>query len=218
MLTMADRALLARLTFTVGAPSLVFLLVSRADLEVVLSTQLLATLAGVVVAVALYAVVARLWLRRPVAHLVIGSMGASYVNANNLGLPIAVYVLGDGTLVTSMLLLQLLLLQPGWLAVLDVAQGRRDRRPIALARTLSTPLRNPLTVAAVAGLLVNVTGLALPRFVVNPLELIGGLAIPSMLIAFGVSLRSGPLPGARGTRRELTLIATIKLALMPAVT
>lgn len=49
VLTMADRAVLARLTFPVGAPVLVFLLIPRADLQVILSTQLLATFTGAVV-------------------------------------------------------------------------------------------------------------------------------------------------------------------------
>lgn len=218
VLTADDQAVLARVTFTAGAPALLFLLVSRADLGIVLNTQLLATLAGVVAAALAYVLIARFWLRRPVAHLVIGSMAASYVNANNLGLPIAVYVLGDGTLVTSMLLLQLLFLQPSWLAVLDVAQARRDGRRVGLGRIVSSPVRNPLTVASLAGLIVNATNVELPSMVLNPLEVIGGLAIPAMLIAFGVSLRFGPAPGAQGTRIELALITGIKLMLMPAVT
>lgn len=218
VLSIDDRAVLAKLTFNAGAPALLFLIVSRADLNIVLSTQLLATLAGVVAAVVVYLLIGRLALRRPVAHLVVGSMASSYVNANNLGLPIAVYVLGDGTLVTSMLLLQLLFLQPSWLAVLDLAQARRDGRPVGFGRIVTSPLRNPLTMSALAGLLVNITNLSVPQVLINPLEVIGGLAIPAMLIAFGVSLRFGPAPGAEGTRLELALIAGIKLALMPAVT
>lgn len=213
-----DRDVLAQVTFYAGAPALLFLLISRADLNVVLNTQLLATVAGVVAAAIAYVVIARLWLRRPLPHLVIGSMAASYVNANNLGLPIAVYVLGDGTLVTSMLLLQLLFLQPGWLAILDVAQSRRDGRAVGLTRILTSPLRNPLTLSSIAGLVVNATNTELPQAAINPLEVLGGLAIPAMLIAFGVSLRTGPAPGAAGTRRELALISAIKLVLMPLVT
>lgn len=50
---------------------------------------------------------------------VIGTLCSMYVNAGNLGLPIATYVLGDAALVAPVLLLQLLLLQPVAMAVLD---------------------------------------------------------------------------------------------------
>lgn len=218
VMSLADRDVLARVTFNAGAPALLFLLISRADLTIVLNTQLFATITGVLVAIAGYLLIARLVLRRPVAHLVIGSMAASYVNANNLGLPIAVYVLGDGTLVMSMLLLQLLVLQPGWLAVLDIAQARREGRRVGVTRIVTSPIRNPLTVASLIGLIVNATNVDVPQTLLNPLEVLGGLAIPAMLIAFGVSLRFSPKPGADGTATELVLISTIKLILMPLVT
>lgn len=218
VLSASDQAVLARVTFTVGAPALLFLLISRADLGVVLSSQLTATAVGVGISMLAYVLLARLWLDRSLSRLIIGSMSASYVNANNLGLPIAIYVLGDGSLVTSMLLLQLLVLQPVWLGALDLAQSHRDGREVRLGGVLTTPLRNPLTMAAVLGLVVNLTGVTLPGVVIDPLELIGGLAIPAMLIAFGISLRTGARPGAVGTRTELVVIASIKLLLMPLVT
>ena len=56
----------------------------------------------------------------------IGALCATYVNAGNLGLPIAAYVLGDVALVAPTLLLQMLVMQPIALAVLDhaTAPGR----------------------------------------------------------------------------------------------
>lgn len=218
VLSESDQAVLARVTFTVGAPALLFLIVSRADLRIVLSAQLIPTAIGVLVAVLVYVVIARLWWRRSLAHLVVGSMAASYVNANNLGLPIAVYVLGDGTLVTSMLLLQLLLLQPVWLACLDIAQARAGGRAVRPLGLLVSPVRNPLTMAAVLGLVVNVATWRLPDVVIAPLDLVGGIAIPAMLLAFGISLHAGPRVGAAGTRAELGLISVVKLLLMPLVT
>ena len=69
----------------------------------------------------------------------IGTLCSAYVNAGNLGLPIAAYVLGDAALIAPMLLMQLLVLQPVALAVLDTVTSRAafsSRR--LLARTAPT--------------------------------------------------------------------------------
>ena len=65
--------------------------------------------------------VARLLFVRDLGDTVIGTPARAYVNAGNLGLPIAAYVLGDVALVAPTLLLQMLVLQPIALAVLDHA-------------------------------------------------------------------------------------------------
>jgi len=111
--------MLARLTFWVGSPALLFLVVADADVSVLFSGFLIATVAGVLVTAGLYLLFARVVLRRPLSHAVMGGMSVSYVNSNNLGVPIAVYVLGDASWAAPILLMQLLFLQPMWLAALD---------------------------------------------------------------------------------------------------
>ena len=161
-----------------------------------------------------YVAAARLVLRRDLAHTVIGALSSGYVNAGNLGLPIAAYVLGDVALVAPTLLFQMLLFQPTALAFLDHATrpGRTSVR-----RILSQPFRTPLTVASLVGLAFAVTGTQMPRIVHDPLALVGGMAVPAMLLAYGVSLRLGPKPGADVDTAELGLIVGLKLLLMPLV-
>lgn len=212
----AEQRMLAKLTFWVGSPALLFLVISRADVGVVFSGFLVATIAGVVVASAAYMLLARLVWRRSTTDVLMGGMTVAYVNSNNLGVPIAAYVLGDASLAAPMLLFQLLLLQPAWLAALDLAGGGgagADRR-----RMLLRPLTNPLTIGSLLGVLVALTGLRLPGAVIDPIELIAGLAIPGMLLAFGISLRLSPRPGSGGTGPELAAVVLAKLALMPLVT
>lgn len=205
--------MLAVLTFRVGSPALLFLVVADADVQVIFSGFLVATVVAVVVTGALYLVLARLLWRRSWTHSVMGGMSVTYVNSNNLGLPIAIYVLGDPAWAAPVLLLQLLVLQPLWLAALDASGGDR----ISLARLLSSPFTNPLTIGSLLGLAVALTGIRLPSVVLDPIELIAGLAIPCMLIAFGISLRLSPLPGRDGTAVELVVANVLKLALMPVV-
>ena len=51
-------------------------------------------------------------------------------------------------------------------------------------------------VGSLLGLLLSVSGLPLPDVIRDPLGLVGGMAVPAMLLAYGVSLRLGPRPGA----------------------
>ena len=55
---------------------------------------------------------------------VIGAFGSAYVNAGNLGLPIAAYALGNASLIVPMLLTQMLILQPAGLMALDLATSK----------------------------------------------------------------------------------------------
>ncbi|HYO38889.1 MAG TPA: AEC family transporter [Nocardioidaceae bacterium] len=210
----ASRVVLSRLAFFVASPALMVTVVGRADVHAVLSGNLAASAAGVLVASVLYVVAARLVWRRDLAETVVGTLCSAYVNAGNLGLPIASYVLGDAALVAPTLLMQLLVLQPLALAFLDhAASGER----FSVGRAMARPLTNPLTVGSLAGLALAVTGVQLPPAVRDPLELVGGMAVPSMLIAYGISLRLGPKPlGSSTSVGEIGVITVLKLVVQPA--
>ena len=208
-----EQQVLARLTFWVGSPALLFLVVADADVGVIFSGFLVATVVGVVVTAAAYLVLARVVLRRSLTHALMGGMSVSYVNSNNLGLPIAIYVLGDASWSAPIILMQLLVLQPAWLGALDATRSGR----VSVGRLLRSPVTNPLTIGSLLGLAVALLGGTLPPVVRAPTELVGGLAIPGMLLAFGISLRLSPVPRGRGNLAELGAVVLLKLGLMPAV-
>jgi predicted permease len=212
VLDLSAQVMLSRLAFFVASPALLVTVLAGTDVSEVFSRNLAATAVGVAVAAAAYVVVARALFARDLAGTVIGALCSAYVNAGNLGLPIAAYVLGDVALVAPTLLLQLLVVQPLALAVLDhaVTPGR-----VSWRRVLSQPLRTPLTVGSMIGLGLAVTGLELPRAVNDPLVLVGGMAVPAMLLAYGVSLRLGPRPGADASAAELAVIVALKLVVQP---
>jgi malonate transporter len=163
-------------------------------------------------------VLARLLWKREAGDTVIAAFCSAYVNAGNLGLPIAAYALGDAALVAPMLLAQLVILQPTGLSMLDaithvpspgISSGR-----LWLIR-LSRPLRNPLAVGSVIGLVLALTGIKLPIVINAPLTLIGAMAVPSMLLAYGISLRLGPRPGAGEPPIQVATMVSIKLLVQP---
>jgi predicted permease len=160
----------------------------------------------------------RLVWKREAGDTVIAAFCSAYVNAGNLGLPIAAYALGDAALIAPMLLAQLLILQPSGLTVLDaitqVPAAGTSRGRLLLIR-LSRPFRNPLAMGSLLGLVLALTGVKLPVIINAPLTLIGGMAIPSMLLAYGISLRLGPRPGAGEPPIQVTTMVSIKLILQP---
>ncbi|OUE24414.1 AEC family transporter [Clavibacter michiganensis] len=202
---------LNRVAFFVATPALLFTVLAKADLDVVFSAFLLASASAVAVAAILYLIVARVLFRRPVAETTIGAASASYVNANNIGLPVAIYVLGDAQLVAPVLLLQLLVLAPTTLTILDIS----SRGSASVVGILTQPLRNPMIIASMLGILIAVTGLQVPDAVYEPFRLIGGAAIPIVLMAFGMSL-VGRKPLAPGSGRgEIIVASVIKTVIMP---
>ncbi|MFT2817617.1 AEC family transporter [Leifsonia sp. A12D58] len=204
---------LNRVAFFVATPALLFTVLAHADVSVLFSSFLLTVLSSVGIGASLYLVIARVFFRMPVSETALGAASAVYVNANNIGLPVAVYVLGNAQYVAPVLLLQLLVLAPITLGILDVAtRGRASVGSILLG-----PLRNPMIIASLIGVLIAVLGVQVPDPVMAPLELIGGAAIPLVLLAFGMSLH-GQRPLKAGTgRKQVAAASIIKVAVMPVV-
>ncbi|MFY1694103.1 MULTISPECIES: AEC family transporter [unclassified Solwaraspora] len=200
---------LARLAFYVATPALLFTTLSTTRPAEVFTGAFAAYLLSTAAVALGYLAVAGLWWRHPAGDVAVGTLGASYVNAANLGIPVAVYVLGDVSAVAPILLFQVLVAAPAAIAVLDVSTG--DRRP-SLGRLLSLPTRNPIMIASAAGLAVAVAGVRPPMELLRPFELLGAAAVPLALLALGMSLpgarplAAGPQAGQRATAVALKVV------------
>ncbi|OJF14103.1 AEC family transporter [Couchioplanes caeruleus] len=200
---------LGRLVYSVLTPCLLFTVVAAADLRVLLSEPLLVSAAAALLCFAAFAATAR---RLDRGAKVVGALAAGYTNANYIGIPVATYVLDDAALVVPIVMWQLLVVTPVALALLEIAATGRT----SVRATVTAPLRNPLIVAVVLGLLVGVTGLRMPALLAAPVATIGSAAVPVVLIAFGMSL-SGRRVLEPGTDRVATIVAVVlKTVVMPA--
>ncbi|MFV0462511.1 MAG: AEC family transporter [Nostocoides sp.] len=207
-------AFLSRLAFFVGSPALLLTTIANTPVAEVFSRHLLATLAGVLATGMAYVLVNRLFWHRRAGEEVIGALATSYVNAGNLGLPIAAYVLGNVSYAAPTLLLQLLVLQPSALGLLD---ADRTGRPPRLLHLLRSALTNPLTLGALGGLALSLGGWQLPTFLASPIQLVAGVAVPAMLLAYGIALRLGPKLGGGVDSRELATTTALKSIGQPLV-
>ena len=219
---------LTRVCFFAATPALLVTTLSRADLTAVLSRSTAVAVAAELAAIVSAWCLHRLVLRRPTAEATIGALASGYVNAANLGIPVAVLVLGDAATIAPILLLQLLVLTPATFTVLDAVTRRGN--PSRLA-TLTVPLRNPLLWGVVAGTAANLGGVDLKEwgggYPAQGLEMLGRVAVPLMMLALGMSLAGAPRPlctpatdapvHGGGRRSGLWLAVGWKLAVMPGL-
>lgn len=202
---------LSRLAFFVLSPALLFTVLAEADLHALFSRQLPVAAVSAVVPMAVFLVVALAVWRRKVPEATVGALSSGYLNANNIGIPVAAYVVGDAAASAPVILLQLIVFAPIALTVLDVTTSGR----VSVGRILSQPVRNPLIIGSLLGLVVALADIELPEPVLAPFELVGAAAVPIILINFGMSLHGRRLLDAPGSRRDVVLAVSLKLVAMP---
>ena len=196
------RAGLTPVIYYLTNPALMVVLVAGTDLGAVLGVYTPIALATAAVAGALFALYSGLVLRRGAARTAVGAMASSYVNAGNIGLPIALYAVGSAAPVVSVLLAQLLVIAPLYLLVFSWATrpSRRagpgaavrtaapGRTSTSTGRTIVRSVANPVTVGTAAGVLLSATGLEVPEVLWAPLEMLGQASVPLLLLLFGMGL------------------------------
>ncbi len=207
------RHVLGRLIFFVLSPFLLFTVLAHADAKMLFSSLLPVSAIAAVAVIAVYALIARLWWKRPLGETLIGALAAGQVNSNNIGIPLSLYLLGSAAYPAPVVLMQLLVFTPISLTVLDAVTSDR----VSLRRTLVRTATNPIIIGSVFGTLVSVLDLTVPPIVMEPAQLIADAAVPVLLISYGISLHGRRVLGAPGRRRDVVLASSLKLLVMPVI-
>ncbi|MEJ4112624.1 AEC family transporter [Corynebacterium kroppenstedtii] len=173
----------------------------------------------------IYFIWARTIMHRPIHESTIGSLGSSYCNASNLGIPVATHVLGNSGVIVPTLLFQIVLYGPLVLAALDVISAKESHKHstpqhLNTRRLIMTPLKNPMLLGALIGLVISLlhahAGVTIPAPIVEPIHLIGQAAVPVALIAFGISLAGHKvLDPSTSPRLDIGVVATAKILGQP---
>lgn len=208
------RFVLSRLTFFVLSPFLLFVVLAEADIPTLFSALLPVSALTAVSMFTLYTLVARVLWRRGLGDTVVGALGSGYVNANNIGIPIALYLLGNAAFSAPVILAQLLVFMPIALVLLDASTN--TARP-SVGRILRQTARNPMLIGAALGVVVALTGVRLPPVVWEPIALIAGACVPILLISYGLSLPGARVLTSSGRRRDILMATGLKLVGMPLV-
>ncbi|MEW1690819.1 AEC family transporter [Streptomyces sp. NPDC091265] len=217
-------AVLGRFVFHVAMPAALFTMVSGSHPSAFAHPSMVAFAAATALVSALGFVVARRFYGRGRADAAISSMASGYVNSANLGIPVAVQVLGDASFVAQVILFQVLLVSPVILTLLDSGTrpggGAAGERPGGgLRRMLTMPVRNPIIMASLLGLAVSMTGLRLPAALTHSCDLLGAAAVPTALVTLGMSLHGGPAAatGRVTGRAEVGAAVALKTLAQPLI-
>ncbi|MDZ8172692.1 AEC family transporter [Microbacterium xanthum] len=205
------RPVLARLTFFVLSPFLLFVVLAEADVRTLFSALLPVSAIAAAVVIAIHALAARLLWRRGVGETTIGALSAGQVNSNNIGIPLSVYLLGSAAYPAPVILLQLLILTPITMAIFESVTSHRRSVGRIMVRTVT----NPLVIGSMLGTLVAVSGIDMPAIAMEPLRLVADACVPVLLISYGMSLFGQRVLSASGRRRDVVLATTLKLVVMP---
>ncbi len=215
------RYVLNRATFFISSPpALVLVGLLDSDPREILSTPpfLVAGISGLLTG-GLLVLVLRLFTARRGPDLVVAAITGSVVNGANMGFPpIAAYVLGDISHALPVILFQQAVYNPLYLFVLhSMTQESKLGGARGIARSIGA--NPPTIIAAAVGIVVSLADVRVPGVVLEPLQSLADMAIPAMLLAYGLSLHgSKPLAKDDGYRGGLiALSSSSKLVVMPLI-
>lgn len=206
---------LGKLVFHVAMPAVLFTTLSKTPVSRLLTPGIV-VFAFATSVVGIAALGLSRWLfRRRLADQSIVAMASCYVNSANLGVPVAISVLGDTSFIVTVLLFQILVITPIVLTLVELdVNARTDGRWLGM---LLLPVRNPIIAASALGVAVSGFGWRLPDLLSGPLQQIGAIAVPTALLVLGMSLSSRGAERGAGDRQELWTAVLLKSLAQPAV-
>ncbi len=181
-----DLPTLSNLALLVTSPALMFSVLAGAEVDYqswgVLVAGTLWIALGTAALAALY-----LWFTGTSRRGLL--LAAIFWNAGNLTLPLARLAYGDAGLEAAAVIFVTVAILTSTVG-LWIAKGENG---------FSEIVRMPLVYGSVGGLALAISGQTLPRFVMEPIEMLGAMAIPLLLINLGMHLRSLVLREIRHT-------------------
>lgn len=209
------RYVLNRSTFFIASPALVLVGLLSSDLREIFSVPMaVAGISGLATG-GLLILGVRLFTKRRGTELVVAAISGSVVNGANMGFPIAAYVLGDISHALPVILFQQAVYNPLYLFVLHQITEKESLGPKGVARSIGA---NPTIIAAAVGMVLAVLGVKIPGVVLEPIQSLADMAIPAMLLAYGLSLHgSRPLAKDDGYRGLIAVSSSAKLLVMPLI-
>ena len=189
-----DTRMVGALALNLGMPCLAFSALTRLNVSPTAFVEMVGAY-GLVLACFLAIGLTTIWIMKVPAHTYLPVFTSS--NTGNMGLPLCLFAFGPEGLALGICIFvmsSIFSFTVGW----SIYAGR-------LAADVL--YNNPLIYAVLAALVFMITGTAPPVWLANTTELIGGLAIPLMLVSLGVAIANMRARGAG----QILIICTVKL-------
>lgn len=194
-----------QIVFNIALPCLLFINVATNPLQKNLDTTLVIYAAiATLLSVLFLVVIAR--FTAPKSQRGVFVQCSFRGNMAIIGLALAVSYLGEGIIPVVATYLAFITILYNVLSIMVLTTFNRSM--------LVTILKNPLILGIVAGLIVSLLGISLPKFVTQPLNYLSQLTLPLALLCIGASL---DWHSAKSNTRVTAIASVLKLAIIPTI-
>jgi len=200
-----------RLTYLIFFPALIVHTLAGADLQGLSVLPMAAALIAAILAMSAALLGVRRWLGVDGPGFTSVVQGAIRMNAY-ISLSIAAAVWGSAGVTVAAICIAVIVPTVNLICVIALARWGSAAEP-TLAGTVKSVASNPLIVAALVGVVGNLTGV--PPVVGEVLEVLGRAALPIGLLCVGAALDWG---ATRRNARAVAQTTALKLVAMPALT
>ena len=208
---------LSRFVFWLAFPALLLTSMAKAPAPTLTQGSILAMWVGVLLVGHVLARVGGILLRLPATSQAGVGFAASSGNTAFLGTAILASLFGPEVLAmaAAFVALENILIVGVGVAGLYLAKPAPD--PAAARRAILGGLTNPVSMGALIGFLIAVTGFAIPPALMRPLDMLGAAASPAGLVALGIVMATS-LASAQGQfTRDLVLVVGVKCLALPVL-
>lgn len=203
-------------SFFVARPCLMFDILADENINQIFHPSIIVAFLSAFAVSVLFLICNRLWFHLNTADSTIGVLNSMFLNSNNIGLPVATYILGNPALVAPILVMQQAIFTPIALLILDVSTAKK----VTAKDVLTQPFKQPMLIGTLLGIIVSILnnqfGFSfVPDFVRAPIAMIGAAAVPMTLLAFGMSLHSTKPLQNRSNLPAVITVTVLKNIVMP---
>ncbi len=207
---------LNRMVIWLCLPALLFRVTATTTLEQVWHPDFILVVSLATLAVFASVVVWKRGSGRSLADASIDGLGGAYANTGYIGIPLCLFVLGEGGLEPALIATLIVVCVLFSMAIVCIEIGLQAGQTLlhAVQKVLLALLKNPLVVSPMLGGLWAVGGLGVSETADTFLVLLGDATVPCALVSLGAFLahkQSGSARGALG-------LAVVKLVIHPLVT
>jgi predicted permease len=193
-----DARTLSRVTLYALTPCLIFDLLVGSPVSAAEFGQLIVFTIGTTLGVGAIAwlVTRTLRIERVLASATL--LVVMFSNGGNYGMPLAMFAFGQAAMARASIYFVISVILTYTLGIVVASSGHRSLRA-----ALAGVFKIPTVYAAVAALVVMVTGIRLPPAVMRPIELLSTASVPVMLLVLGMQL------GQVGRLEKLPLVGLV---------
>lgn len=176
---------ISRIVMNVGTPCLIVSAMSKVDVDAGVMGDVALATAIVMTAMGLLG-----WLVLRLYKLNVGTYLPPLIfpNNGNMGLPLCLFAFGQPGLALALGSFMVMLVATFTVGLLLVSEEKQGGKPVHWLVRIQAIAKQPVIYAMLIAVALLLTDTRLPRWIGNTVDLLGGIAIPLMTLALGVSL------------------------------